>query len=176
MGISLRLKNGRLVLVKNKEQSGIKAPSKVLLGVSHRKKPKAGDKIVPMSSSAKPLRRPMFRSSHRSLARAAGTKLAQKFWRVVDLHKLREERPQGEQRLTIKDATLSGSVAGRTLTIARINAERFYGLSLLDEDHYTLIQSDRWRAVRHLKTWPVSEDEEEDAGEILSGIADALAW
>jgi len=160
----------------SKKKTRVKTARKVFLKVSHRKQPLAKDRITLVSLSGKASRHPLFRVSHRNLGKERKTKFVQKFWRVIDLRKLLETRPPGEQRITIRDATLPGEVAGRTLRVANLHAERLYGCKL-EKGVFALIQSDRWRAVRHLKNWP-PEEEEEDFSEDLSvcfGVLSAIA-
>lgn len=173
MGIPVRLRGGRLTLEAGAEKKKrAEAPEKVTLGISHRR-PAVKDKTVPLNFSGASSRRPLLRSSHRGLAKTSRKKV-QRFWRVINLHRLLEERPLGEQRITIKDATLPGSVAGRTLRIARINAERLYGCNL-EDGSYALITTDRWRAVRHRKSWPVTDDEEDEGAAMVLAVADATS-
>ncbi len=164
MGIPLRVRGGRLMIELRSKTRSDKS-TRLKLKVDHRKAFQRGKETTEVYSPLGRCARPLLNTSHSGFGKRK-VRGSQKFWRVINLTKLREPRPCGEQRMTIKDATLPGGVAGRTVRIARLNVEKFYGRSLPEED-FALIKVEDWRAVRHLKKWPPAE-EEDDSLEDLS--------
>lgn len=171
MGIPLRIRNGKLV-VESSPGRKKKLPGAPKLATSHRK-PNSGVKTeIYFPNGKKPKMR--LSTSHRDADKLAGRKRIQRNWRVIDLDKLATRRETGQQMITLRDATLPGSIAGRTIRLARMNAEKHYGRPL-PEESYALVRAEDWRAVRHLKKWPVDEDAEEDKSEDLSTCLDMVS-
>ena len=171
MGIPLRIRNGRLV-VESSPSRKKKLPGAPKLAISHRK-PDSGAKMeIYFPNGKKPKLR--LSTSHRDADKLAGRKRLQRNWRVIDLDKLTARREIGQQMMTLRDATLPGSVAGRTIRLARMNAEKHYGRSL-PEESYAFIRAEDWRAVRHLKKWPIDDEDEEGESEDLSTCLDLVS-
>lgn len=171
MGIPLRIRNGKLVaeFAPRHRKKVMGAPK---LAINHRK-PDSGAKMeIYFPNGQKPKMR--LHASHRDADRLLGRKRMQRNWRVIDLGKLAAPREAGQQMMTVRDATLPGSVAGRTIRLARMNAEKHYGRTL-PEESYALIRAEDWRGVRHLKKWPLEEEDEEDESEDLSTCMDLLS-
>lgn len=171
MGIPLRIRNGKLV-VESSPWRKKKLPGAPKLAISHRK-PDSGAKMETYFPNGKK-QKMRLSVSHRDADKLAGRKRMQRNWRVIDLDKLATRRETGQQMMTIRDATLPGSIAGRTIRLARMNAEKHYGRPLSEED-YALVRAEDWRGVRHLKRWPIEEGDEEDKSEDFSTCMDLLS-
>lgn len=170
-GLPLRLRGGRLVIELPKKRRSQAARLRMQV---HHGKIRSGSERMEVYCPDGRRARPLLAINHRDENKLLGRKRPQQFWRVVNLFRLREPRPSGEQRMTIRDATLGGAVAGRTRRLARMNAERFYARSL-PEDDFALIKAKEWRSVCHLKKWPPEEEEAENFSEDLGVCFGILA-
>lgn len=163
MSIPLRLKNGRLT-VDMSSSSGCNSKRKQdLLPVSHRSRHR--QKGAREDGEMKQLFREdagvrgCLRVSYGSGGKRKKPKRSSVFWRVVNIYLLSEYRGQGEQRVSIKDATLLGVFTGHSERQARVMAERKYGE--LSYAKYALLRLQEWRAARNQKGWPPQKHPDE---------------
>lgn len=162
MGIPLRLKNGRLTVDMSSSSGCISKRKQNLLPVSHRSRGVKGEgEMQPFLKEGADVRGRL-PISHGSGGKTKKPKCQPIVWRVVNIYLLSEYRGQGEQRVSIKDATLPGVFTGYSERQARGRAERKYGE--LPYAKYALLRMEEWRAARNQKGWPPQKhpDEETD--------------
>lgn len=163
MGIPLRLKNGRLTVDMSSSSGCISKRKQALLPVSHRSRRQG--KGVRKEGEMKPFFkegagvRGRLQVSYSSGGKTKKPRRQPIVWRVVNIYLLSEYRDKGEQRTTIKDATLPGIFTGYSERQARIRAERKYGE--LPYAKYALLRMEEWRVVRNQKGWPPTQDIED---------------
>lgn len=164
MGIPLRLKNGRLTVDMSSSSGCISKRKQDLLPVSHRsrhrRKGAREDGEMRQLFREDAGVRGCLRVSYGSGGKTKKPKRPPILWRVVNIYLLSEYRGQGEQRVSIKDATLLGVFTGYSEKQARGRAERKYGE--LPYAKYALLRMKEWRAARNQKGWPPQKQPDEE--------------